>query len=100
MSKKKNRSEFLILLVTVFTVGSLFVACGSNELQFNLDSTNIHSLEYRLSYGGEMKDMEITNKDDLSKVIEYFYSLSLPTTSDRPKMPQTLFRLQILRLLL
>ena len=85
MSKEKNGRKFLILLVTVFIVGSLFVVFGFNKLQFNLDSTNIHSLEYRLFDGDEMKEKEITNKEDLSKVIEYFNSLSLPTTLDRPK---------------
>jgi hypothetical protein len=111
MTKKKNGKKLLSLLAIVFIVGSLLVACGSkrdtlnngvngeevtqeetkpevrdsNELQFNLDSTNIQSLEYRLPYDGEMKEIEITNKEDLSKVIEYLNSLSLPATSERPK---------------
>lgn len=38
-----------------------------------------------LPYDGEMKEIEITNKEDLSKVIEYLNSFSLPATSDRPK---------------
>lgn len=38
-----------------------------------------------LPYDGEIKEIEITNKEDLSKVIEYLNSFSIPATSDRPK---------------
>ena len=84
--------KLLVLSITAILIAiSSFVFIKSNKLQFNLDSTKIQSLEYDFSdYGIEHK--EITNKEDIDKVIKYLNSLSLPITLDRPKDAVNIFR--------
>ncbi|MBE6052798.1 MAG: hypothetical protein E7212_02620 [Clostridium sartagoforme] len=71
---------FAVLVVTIYSV---FIK--STELKLNLDTTNIHSIEYDTFDGIEMKHKKITNKGDISKITEYINSLSLTKTSLRPK---------------
>ena len=80
-----NKKIIALAISTMLVVTIYFIFIKSNELKLNLDTTNIHSIEYDEFDGVEMKHKKITNKEDISKVTEYLNSLSLPKTSLRPK---------------
>lgn len=82
-----NKKVLVLLITAILTVIISLVLIKSNELQFNLDATKIQSFEY--DFGMEHK--EITNKEDIDKVIKYLNSLSLPITLDRPKDATNIF---------
>lgn len=83
--EKVNKKTLILSITAILIVIISFSFMKFGKLKLNLDTTNIHSFEYNLLDGGEMKHKEITNKENISKVIEYLNSLSLPKTSLRPK---------------
>lgn len=79
-----NKKTYSLPVIIVLILTISFVSTKFTKLKVNLDAANIHSLEYSVLDGGERKSGETTNKEDISKVIEYLNSLSLPKTSLRP----------------
>ena len=79
-----KKKIIVLIIFIILVVTSYLVFIKSDELKLNLDTTNIHSIEYTID-GVETKHMKITNKEDISKVTEYLNSLSLTKTSLRPK---------------
>ena len=73
------------MLVIIFVV--VYFKCTS--LKFDLDVTDIYSIEYTfVNYNNGNFDHingEITDQDEISKIVNYFNSITLLRTLEKPK---------------
>lgn len=82
---KRNIKIIVIILVIILVV--VYFKCTS--LKFDLDVTDVYSIEYTFdNYNNGKNDRisgEITDKDEISKIVNYFNSISLLRTPEKPK---------------
>jgi cell division protein FtsL len=74
-----------VILVLIFIV----VYVKYTSLKFDIDITDVYSIEYSFeNYNNGNFDYingEITDKEEISKIINYFNSISLLRTPEKPK---------------
>jgi hypothetical protein len=85
LMKKRNVKIITIILVIILII--VYFKCTS--LKFDLDKTEVYSMEYSfVNYNNgdaDYIDGEITDQKVLSKMVEYFNSISLLKSFDKPK---------------
>jgi hypothetical protein len=82
--KKKYTKNLFILLVIILVI----VYFKYTSLTFNLDVTKVYSINYGIEYfdhGYSYLEGEVTNKEEISKMVEYFNSIVLISTFEKPK---------------
>jgi hypothetical protein len=83
--KKRNMKIITIILVIIFVV--VYFKCTS--LKLDLDVADVYRIEYSFdNYNNGNFDCiegEITDKDEISKIINYFNSITLLSTLKKPK---------------
>lgn len=83
--KKRNVKIITIILVIIFV--AVYFKC--TRLKADLDVTKVYSIEYSFdNYDNgnfDCIDGEITDKDEISKIVKYFNSITLLSTPKKPK---------------
>lgn len=80
MIKRKIKIIVIILVIILVVV---YFKC--TNLKFDLDVKDVYSIEYSFDNYNNRINGEITDKDEISKIVNYFNSISLLRTPEKPK---------------